>query len=488
MPPDLITVIKPSYAAGELSPSIFGRVDFAKWNIGASVMRNMFVNYRGPASSRAGTAYAATSLTPASASSLPPRMITFQFNIFQSYVLEFGVDPNGRSYMLVIANGGAVLEAPLAITGATQANPCVLSVVNGYNNGDWVFVTNVGGMVQLNSRTFIVANASAGSITLADLFGNPINSINFGAYTAGGSVARVFTTFSSPYALADLPYLKVVQSADVMTLCCVNQQTGMEYPPIDLARLAANSWTFTTTTFAAAIAAPTGCTAVASIPGSAPFTQYAYCVTAIDAATGEESVASNIANITQSVDIAATAGSHIITWNPVAGAAYYNVYQAPPAYDTAVPIGSVFAFVGQAYGNQFVNSNILADQTVTPPLHNNPFARGAVLSTTSSNGGGSYVQASTVAVVVSATGSGARLAPVVVGGVVVAIIVVNGGQNYKAGDTITITDSGGGTGAVFTPNIGPQGGTYPSVPGYFQARRIYAGPLNSPDTLFASQT
>jgi len=488
MPPDLITVIKPSYAAGELSPSIFGRVDFAKWNIGASVMRNMFVNYRGPASSRAGTAYAATSLTPASASSLPPRMITFQFNIFQSYVLEFGVDPNGRSYMRVIANGGAVLEAPLAITGATQANPCVLSVVNGYNNGDWVFVTNVGGMVQLNSRTFIVANASAGSITLADLFGNPINSINFGAYTAGGSVARVFTTFSSPYALADLPYLKVVQSADVMTLCCVNQQTGMEYPPIDLARLAANSWTFTTTTFAAAIAAPTGCTAVASIPGSAPFTQYAYCVTAIDAATGEESVASNIANITQSVDIAATAGSHIITWNPVAGAAYYNVYQAPPAYDTAVPIGSVFAFVGQAYGNQFVNSNILADQTVTPPLHNNPFARGAVLSTTSSNGGGSYVQASTVAVVVSATGSGARLAPVVVGGVVVAIIVVNGGQNYKAGDTITITDSGGGTGAVFTPNIGPQGGTYPSVPGYFQARRIYAGPLNSPDTLFASQT
>ena len=121
MPRDLITMIKPSFTAGELSPTIFGRVDFQKWAIGASVLRNMFVNYRGPASSRAGTLYCAKSLTPASASSLPPKLVSFQFNIFQSYQLEFGANPAGQPYMRVIANGGAVLETAIPITSATQA-------------------------------------------------------------------------------------------------------------------------------------------------------------------------------------------------------------------------------------------------------------------------------------------------------------------------------------------------------------------------------
>ena len=77
--------------------------------------------------------------------------------------------------------------------------------------------------------------------------------------------------------------------------------------------------------------APATCTAVPSTTintlssaNYAPAAQYAYCVTAVDATTGEESVASNIAYITNSDDIALVAGSHIITWNPVANAAYYN--------------------------------------------------------------------------------------------------------------------------------------------------------------------
>lgn len=483
-----ITVIKPSFSAGELSPSLWGRVDYAKWHIGASVMRNMFVSYRGPASSRAGTLFVVKSLTPASASSLPPKIIRFQYNIFQSYILEFGVDAQARPYMRVEANGAAVTEAPVSVSAATQANPAVLTVPgNTFNNGDWLYGASFGGMTELNGRTFIVANKAGNSFSLNDIFGNPVNSLSFGTYTAGGTVARIYTNYEPPYALADLPFLKVVQSADVMTLCCVNQQTGVEYPPIDLARLSANNWTFDETTFASAIAAPTGCSATTSATGSPP-TQYAYCVTAVDAATGEESVASNIAYITNSVDIAVTAGAHTIHWIPVAGAASYNIYQAPPAYNTAVPVGSSFAYVGTSFGTSFVNSNIISDQTVTPPLHLNPFARGAVIGATRTNGGASYVQASTTAVVSSTTGSGAVLAPVVDGGVVVAIIIQNGGENYRSTDTIVITDSGGGAGAAFTLNVGPLTGTYPGVPAYFQARRAYAATLNNPDTLYLSQT
>lgn len=482
-----ISLIKPSYAAGELSPSIWGRVDYAKWNIGASVFRNCFVSYRGPASSRAGLGWVGKSLTPASPSSLPPKMVRFQFNIFQSYQLEFGVDALARPYMRVVANGAYVTDNPVNVVGATQANPCVLNVPgHTFQNGDWVFASNIGGMTQLNSRTFIVAGAVPNFFALNDIFGIPVSSLTYDAYTGGGQVAKIFTTFDSPYELEDLQFLKVVQSADVMTLCCVNTQTGAEYPPIDLARLAANNWSFDETTFASSIGAPTGISAVSSATTGTDPTQYAYVVTAVDAATGDESVASSPGYIVDSVDIAVTAGSHTITWNPVANAAYYNIYQAPPAYDTAVPVGSTFGFVGSAYGTQFVNTNILADQTRTPPQHNNPFARGAVIGLTPLTGGSGYVQATTTATISSTTGAGAVLAPVVVGGSVWAVIVLNGGAGYRSTDTVVI--GGAGSGATFLLRVGPLTGTYPGVPGYFQSRRAYAATLNNPDTLFLSQT
>lgn len=483
-----IAVIKPSYAAGELSPSIWGRVDYAKWNIGASVMRNCFVSYRGPASSRAGLLYCATSLTPASSFSLPPKLVRFQFNIFQSYLLEFGVNAAGAPYMRVVVNGALVTDAPLAITGATSANPCVLHVPgHTWNVDDWIFVDGIQGMTELDSRTFIVAGSIPNFVTISDLFGQPVNSLAFNAYVGGGTAAKIYTTFNSPYALEDLPYLKVVQSADVMTLCCVNPLTSTEYIPIDLQRLAANNWNFDPTTFASSIAAPTGVGALSSVTGSPP-TQYAYVVTAVDATTGDESVASAPAYITNSDDIAVVAGSHTIAWDTVVNAAFYNVYQAPPSYDTAVPVGSVFGFIGSSYGNQFVNTNILADQTRTPPQHNNPFARGAVTGLTRLAAGTSYAQSSTTATITSATGTGAVLAPVVVGGFLVAIIVENSGEKYLPGDPVVIADSGGGTGASYTLQVGPQTGTYPSVPGYFQSRRAYAATLNNPDTLYFSQT
>jgi hypothetical protein len=486
-----ISVIKPSFAAGELSPSVWGRVDYAKFNIGASVYRNCFVSYRGPASSRAGLAWVGKSLTPASPSSLPPKLVRFQFNIFQSYLLEFGAAAGGRTYMRVVVNGGYVLDGPETITGITQANPCVLTIPgNDFVVSDWIFLSGIQGMTALNSNTFIVASVSGSQVTINDLFGRPVNSLSLPAYTGGGTTSRVFTSFNAPYALADLPYLKVVQSADVMTLTCVNQQTGTEYPPIDLQRLAANNWNFVQTTFASSIQPPTGLSVTYNgAPPTGFATQYAYVVTAVDATTGDESVASSAAYVTNSDDIALVAGSHTITWNAVANAAFYNVYQAPPAYDAPVPVGSAFGYIGSSFGTQFVNSNIIADQAKTPPLHNNPFARGQILSVGPIAQSGTFAQATTTAAISSGSGgTGGVILPVVVSGAVVAAIVQGPGQGYQAGDQVVFTDSTNGGHGTATLNIGPRSGTYPSVAGYFQSRRVYAATLNNPDTLYASQT
>lgn len=85
------------------------------------------------------------------------------------------------------------LETAKAITGATQANPCVItSVAHGYSNGDEVTISGVGGMTQLNGLVFTIANVTANTFELVG-----IDSTGYGAYTAGGSVSRTYARINS---------------------------------------------------------------------------------------------------------------------------------------------------------------------------------------------------------------------------------------------------------------------------------------------------
>lgn len=97
-------VIQPSFAAGELSPSLDARVDLAKYRVGAARVRNFYVDYRGGVTTRCGTRFvmeAASSL--AGNPDQPVRMIEFEFNTEQSYVLVFT-----DKKMQVIKNGEVV--------------------------------------------------------------------------------------------------------------------------------------------------------------------------------------------------------------------------------------------------------------------------------------------------------------------------------------------------------------------------------------------
>lgn len=358
-------VIKPNFSAGEVAPSLYGRVDLQKWTAGLATARNMFVSYRGGLLSRAGTAFVGKCLQDGA--DLPPRNIKFQFNINQGYVLEFG-----NLYMRVVSDGGYVLQASKNIADATQTDPCTLTVTtHGFSNDDWVFVEDVGGMTELNGHTYIITNVTTNTFDLLDVFGNPIDATNFSAYTSGGTVARLFT-LTTPYQSADLPYLKFTQSADVMTICCVNQETGTEYAPRELTRLAANNWTLTTVTFAAGISAPLSPSASSSNTTSSNATTYQYVVTAVGA-DGSESVASAIAQVNDSVNISQVAGTITVSWSSVGAAAYYNVYKTTPAYNTSIPAGVIFGYAGYATGTSWLDTNIIQDFSKTPPLHADPF-------------------------------------------------------------------------------------------------------------------
>jgi hypothetical protein len=367
-----------------------------------------------------------------------------------------------------------------------------------YNDGDWVYLTGIVGMTELNGRTFVASNANSSGFYLNDVFGNPIDSTSFPAYSGGGTAARIYT-LTTPWAAGDLPYLKFTQSADVMSICCVNQLTATEYPPYDLTRLADNNWTLQEAEFGAQIATPTNVvlTRTNDDGGSQVYVTY-YAVTAVNNVTGEESAPTieiEIGNEALGTDNGSgDVPSNTITWAPVAGASYYNVYKETPlplpsGYPLQPPPPSfIMGYIGQTQATCFTDAGLQPDFSQTPPQHQNPFARGAIIASNVTNGGsGYYFAATTPSTVDTSTGSGAVIlaANVSPSAVIGSMVILNGGENYAPGDTITVV--GNGSGATATLTIGPASGTYPGAVSYFQERRVYAATLNNPDTYWMSK-
>lgn len=254
--------IQPSFAAGELSPFLYGRVDLAKFHIGCRTLQNFFVHPHGGASNRPGTRFVGA----VDNATIRHRLIPFQFRTLpagQSYALLFG-----DHTMQVVMNGGFVLDG----SGAVY-------------------------------------------------------------------------TLATPYAAADLPTLKYVQSADTMTL------THPNYPPQNLTRTGHAAWSFTTLVFAPSTPTPTGLTT--SSPGGA----VPYVVTAINATTGEESLPTGY--------VGASNDTSTLSWNVVASAGSYNVYKYR---------SGIYGFIATVSTNSFTDSGIVADVSNTPPSQRNPFS------------------------------------------------------------------------------------------------------------------
>ena len=326
-------LILPSFAAGELSPALHGRVDLAKYQVGLATCLNWFIHPFGGASTRAGTEFVGEAFDPAVRS----RLIPFQFNTAETYVLEFG-----HQKMRVIREGGYVLESAIAIAGIAQANPGIVttSVPHGFGNGDHVWIDGVAGMSRVNRRRFTVAGATATTFELGDT-----DTTTWDAWVSGGTTAR-FYSLVTPYAAADLPFLKFVQSADTMTL------THPGHAPRNLTRSSHTAWTIDTIVFAPTTSAPTGLSS--SNPGGAQ----SYVLTAVNDDTGEESLASATVGAADSVSG--------ISFMPVAGCTYYNVYKH---------MNGIYGFIGRVKsGSTFNDSNIAPDTSDTPPIQRNPFA------------------------------------------------------------------------------------------------------------------
>lgn len=218
-----------SFASGEISPELYGRVDQELYYIGLRTCRNMMIRQYGGAWNRSGLSYVGECKKP----DKKTRLIPFQFNEIQTYVLELG-----DGYMRVIRNGGEVLESDVAISAITQADPGVVTTgaSHGLTTGDDVYVSGVEGMREVNGQTFRVNVLTATTFELQDYQGDGVDTSAFTAYTSGGNMARVYTLVT-PWTEADLFDLNYAQSNDVLTI------VHPDYYPRDITRTDHDAWT-----------------------------------------------------------------------------------------------------------------------------------------------------------------------------------------------------------------------------------------------------
>jgi len=194
-----VSKLQASFNAGQISKSVFGRVDNPRYEQGLLLCQNYIPIVQGPIIRRPGTKFAEYTKFQ----TLPlPVIIPFQFSISQNYILEFG-----DYYIRFYTNEGQIITAvtQYAITGLF--NLSLANTVNGQFSF-WANRISPSGLPGETTATIVSSSITAGSIL--ELF--------------------------SPYAAQDVAKIKWIQKQDTLFL------THPSYAPYKLQRLSGTEW------------------------------------------------------------------------------------------------------------------------------------------------------------------------------------------------------------------------------------------------------
>ena len=292
-----------SFAGGEITPELAGRLDLIKYQTGLSLARNFVTLPHGPAARRPGFEF----VNEAKDSTRAVRLMPFSFSATQTAVLEFG-----NLYIRFHIGGGTLLEPTVAIS-SIAGSTVNTTAAHGYATGDWVYI---------GPRWHKVTVVDADTFTTTDLWGV--------ATTASGTTAARAYTLTSTYAAADLFDLHFTQSADVITI------VHPSYPARELKRLGVTNWTLTNVSFAAPTNAPTGLTVTPTIGTAGNESPQKYVVTAVQPDGVTESLASVPSGADNNLTVAGNFNT--VTWDGVTGINRYNVYKLR---------GGIYGYIGQ---------------------------------------------------------------------------------------------------------------------------------------------
>lgn len=456
-----VDFIKFAFTAGELSPTLLGRPDLEKFDLGLETAHNWFVDYHGGLSTRPGLEF----LDFIKKDNLNVVLWPFKFNpdIANTYEIMLG-----DQYIRFVQDGGYVLETAVVITAVSSATPGVVTTsgAHGYADGDWV---------KIGSRTFDIDVLSGTTFALRDPHQNNFSTTGgvAAALLAIGLCARIYTVVS-PFLSADIPEIKLSQRLDTMRI------THTNYAPRDLTRIAHTNWTLGLTVFGNGKTAPTG---LSGTPSGAGAFGFIWAVTAVFADGTESSITTPFTEIA-TINFNATAGWYKYDWFTVQNAIYYNIYRSNLVENPNMNRGAALGYIGRSNGSQFTETNIVPNFTRSPPINFRPFDAGQITSVSITAAGAGYGTGASMSI--SGGGSGFSGYPIVVsGGSISGAVILKGGSGYFA--PLTVSFSGGGAGAAAVATAAPLSGTWPAISARFQQRELYAATLNEPLTIWGSK-
>jgi hypothetical protein len=423
-----------SFAGGEVSPEMWGRIDDVKFQTGAAKLLNFIALPQGPAENRPGTAF----VREVKDSTKRTRLLPFTFSTTQTMVLELGA-----GYFRFHTQGATLGPGtPAAYNGATTYA--------------------VGALVSSGGVNYYCIAATTGNA--------PPNATYWYPLPAG------IYEIPNPYAEADLFDIHYVQSADVLTLVHPN------YAPRELRRLGATTWTLTTISFSSSVSTPTGLTATANRGESINITAFT---------AANPGVATTVGNHGLSIgDPVYVDGG---TWNTGTFTdGFYTVNSTPAlntlslrGYDTGVPLDTT-ALVSWTSGG-FVQ---FGDKALD-------FDSYYVVTALAADGIDESAPSSSANVInnLNAQGSSNTISWSAVSGASRYNIYKR--QNGLYGligqsDTTSFRDNNIAPDLGITPPILEvvfnSSGNYPGAVSYFEQRRVFAGTTNSPQTLWMTRT
>ena len=134
----------PSFTAGEMSDSMQGRTDFAKYFSAASRIENFVVLPHGPITRRPGTHFVAE----VKDSTAKTRLIPFTFSTEQTYILEFG-----NQYIRFYKDNGQITSGGSAFEITSPYTTAQLFDIKFAQSADIMYLTHESHPVKKLSRT-----------------------------------------------------------------------------------------------------------------------------------------------------------------------------------------------------------------------------------------------------------------------------------------------------------------------------------------------
>ena len=507
-----------SFAGGEISPDMFGRIDDTKFQTGLARMKNFIAMPQGSADNRPGTEY----VNEVKDSTKKTRLIPFSYSTTQTMVIEMG-----DGYMRFHTNGGTLQPGTTPQYSTTKTISSVDTGTNtftssnhGYANGTQVQIASSSTLPAplVAATTYYVVNATSGTYQLSlSSSGSAIDITTAGSgtittervyvpgdyvyypglhhcYCIATSVGNIPTNTAywyempnsiyeipTPYAEADLFDIHYVQSADVMTLVHPN------YAPRELQRYGTGNWRLLPISFGATIDTPTGVAVAANrgtgvnitnITTSAAGTQAVFTLSN-DAknkqlAEGDSIYITGVVGMTQVND-----KYYIVDVFPTASTMKLVYYQTGTLVDTSTFTAYTSGGLVQAMTPAADITNYYVVTALNPDHQQESVQSSVVSATNNLNVQGAYNTISWTAV----------------SGVLRYNVYKrqNGLYGYIGQTSSTsFVDDNIAPDLSITPSIYDtvfnSAGNYPGAVSYFEQRKAFAGTTNEPQTLWMTRS